>query len=283
MRKHFVSLTVVAALAVGIFGWRKFSANVLAIRDVASDQLDDLKGQAVRAAEIRVLLQDFGKSVDEYGARAADIDEQAQDAERELVQLRGESDNKLAVLKQAKHLLENGQVQFVIGGRTWTRDQVTDDAMKRAAEYQRLQASIEGKEKALTQLRDGAAEAKANLEKAKVAQSQLNDELAGLETRLENAQMLASVRQMMSSVSVPNFGPSSELRSAMDRLRRQVRHAEIAASGTPGESRPAIDYVNHSHEAIDVLTSVINGADRKALAAAPATRPAEASETAQVP
>ena len=274
-KKMIITPIVIATVFVGIYGWNKFATNVRALRDVANDQLDDAKGHAVRAAEIRVLLRDFNKSVEEYSARVADIDDQAKDAEAELAQLRADSQAKLAILRQAKVMLNDAaKVQFAIGGHPWNRREVSDDAVRRASEFQRLQATIAGREQALTQLRSGAGEAKVNLEKAKVAQSKLTDELAELETRLENAQMLAGVRQMMDKVGVPQFGPSSDLRTAMDRLRQQVRRAEVASKGTDAV-RPSIAYEDHGKEAIDVLTTVIDKADADTEPKAdPATEPA---------
>ena len=142
-KKMIITPIIIATVFVGIYGWNKFATKVRALRDVANDQLDDAKGQTVRAAEIRVLLRDFNKSVEEYSARVADIDDQAKDAEAELAQLRTDSQAKLAILRQAKVMLNDAaKVQFAIGGHPWNRREVSDDAVRRASEFQRLQATI---------------------------------------------------------------------------------------------------------------------------------------------
>jgi hypothetical protein len=215
-------------------------SHLRATREVLRNELKGLTSDAQEAARIRVLLRDMDGQLREYQANIDDTSSRAGAAETAAESARLECEKQQELLVQAKLLLDKDQSQYVIGGKSYSRQQLYDDVNARLAHSKQLQAIVAAQTAIAAKLRDAERQGVANLHKAEQLKQECETEAKDLETRLANAGLLRKVNELAGKLGDVPLGPRTELGEAFAEFRNRIRAAERQAEGLAVESNDGL-------------------------------------------
>lgn len=211
-------------------------SHLRATREVVRNELQGMSHDVQEAARIRVLLRDMVGQLLDYQGKIEDVSVRAEAAETAAQRARRELDKQQELLTRAKGLLDEGRPQYQIGGKTYTRQQLCDDANVRLAQSKQLQATLALQDEIGAKLRAAERQGRANLRKAEQLKLERESELKELETRLANAGLLQKVNELAGNLGDDPLGPQTELGEAFAEFRKRTRTAERQADYLAVES-----------------------------------------------
>ena len=188
------------------------------------------------AARARLVLRDMDAKIIEYQDRLGDVADHAT-AERSAVErIQKEVDAHKAILRDAKSLIEQDRDHYLVGGKTYSKQQVTDDVMARVRCCDRLSGELQTRRQLADRLTAAETQGRAGLERAKQVKREKAAELEALEARLAHAGLLKQVSRLGQQVERDAPGFDSELTRPFAELERRVRREERRADDLAAEA-----------------------------------------------
>lgn len=231
-------IVVAGGLILGPTGlWSHIRAGLLG----AKETVDEYSPDAHEVARIRVLLSDMDRDIEDYEQKILDIADQAAKTGTQAAAIQEELDSQKAILAKAKQFLDSSEEKFEIGGRTYTRAELTMDASARLKRSEQLAKDLQLQEDLAAQLANAEKEGRQNLAKAREVRREKANELQVLEARLTNARLIQQVADLTRELSQSPTGPDSELAKAFDSFEKRVGRLERKAlNAQHGTHDPAL-------------------------------------------
>lgn len=230
----FVMLAAVAAGSL-FFGWDTVATTATAWRSRIVEAAEDAKGDEQQLAEIQVRID---RLKDERNRAARELAKHEVSLERYQAQARrleDELERREDELYRARKLLDSkaDKDQFLIAGRTYTRQQLSDDAVARVERCKSLRTQLEHTQRQISQLERALGEGREALVQADQQTSLLQNRTETLRVRVSAGQLqeqLATLRPDSATLE----RATTHLTEALDRLELQVevddRQFEASAS-----------------------------------------------------
>lgn len=215
---------VVVVLACLVLGTEKVSSHFRAARHRAQAGVDEISPDVHEAARIRVLLADFDDEILANQDVLADLAGEVQNAERVIADLEQQRGKEVETMRRADALLQQGKESYEIGGRTYSRAEVSADARYRLERCKQLDEEIAAQRairgQALLRLKEGEA----LVLKARTERQKAEGELNGLLVRIRNARMMERLNEMTSRLQ--STGVRSELGKTLAAFRKRAEKLE---------------------------------------------------------
>lgn len=240
MKKFAMLAGAAVALAGLVLGPASLISHWGATRELVRERVEAMSPDAEAAARIRVLLADMDDKILEYAQKLADVADRRDAAQRAAARIDSRLQSEKVVLQKAQGVLDQARDIVQVGNRSYTREQVTSDAVARLRFCQQLTKEQEFQKQLAEQLRQAAAEGEANLAKARSARTSKAAELQSLEARLLNAGLLQQVNELTAELRDAPLGPRTELGQAFSSFEKRVRAVELQADFTSAESKQGL-------------------------------------------
>ncbi len=234
-------VVVVTLFVLGPTGaWWLLSAS----RDVARGAIQDATPDAVLAAKIRIGLRDFDEEILKYEDSLAGLLEQSRACEARSADLAGALAKEKATLRQAKELLDQKKSEYVIGGKTYSMEQVSADAQARLQRCQELQRRVDAEGQFSERLSQSIAMGRSNLQKAQALRREKAEQLQDIEPRLASAKLAIQVNNLVEGLRVAPLAEGTELGKDFEEYERRVRLLERRGQllADPAGAAAIVDY-----------------------------------------
>jgi len=237
IKSIIIGTLVVLAIGLVIFGPAKVRSHAIAGRERINKGIDEISPDAQEAARIRVLLWGFDEDVIEYRGKLADVEHQLSADRKAQKKLEAGIGSQREILSREQELLNEEQAAYEIQGRTYTRQQLEEDALARISHSKSLQRELELKNQVVAQLSVALRDGRKNLSKAMAARREKAEELTVLEARLQAANMLNQVAEIAKDLGDAPLAPRSELGKALRNFEKRVQNAERRNDGLSTDAR----------------------------------------------
>lgn len=229
-------LVVFLAVAAGglFFGWDTVATTAAAWRSRIVAAAEQAKSDEQQLAEIRVRIDRLRDERDRAARELARYEVTLGRYQEQVRRLEDELERGEDALQRARRLLDSkaDKDQFLIAGRIYTRQQLSDDAVARVDRCKALRAQLQHTGQQIGQLERALREGQAALVQADQQTGQLENRLAALQVRVAAGQL----REQLADLS-PNSASlertTARLTETLDRLELQVevsgRQHEAAA------------------------------------------------------
>jgi hypothetical protein len=256
---------ILAVLAILLLGWGTVWSHVKAVQVESAERISSVASDSHEANRIRVLLRASDEKILVHQDKLADVELQRARIASEIVALRGRIANQREILARARTLLSDpDRATMDVNGRSYTRQQVEEDAVARVSNLKALSANLQLQEQVIGRLDAALRDGSANLAKARQIREENVEQLNLLEIRLQNARVIESVTTFAQGLDEDPLGPQSELGKAFRGFERRVASLERRNDGVTAEHRPGmiVDYETSSRiNAIDAIDGVLGHAD----------------------
>jgi peptidoglycan hydrolase CwlO-like protein len=233
MLKRLIMLASgVLLAAVVILGPTTVWSTLQGAREVIRDKFEAEKSDAQRAAEIQAGLKDLDDKILAFNDKLGDIADRADASVKRVKKIEAELAREREFLTRAKALLDEGSDTCLIGGRRYSRAEVSADARSRLTRCEQLATALKFEQQVARQLADTVAQARDNLAKAQELRRQKQADLETLLARLENAKILAQVYDLTRELRASPLGPQTDLAQKLEAFERYVAGIERRASAT---------------------------------------------------
>lgn len=222
-------LAMLVAVAAGslFFGWDTVATTAAAWRSRMVAAAEEAKSDEQQLAEIRVridrLKDERARAARELAKHDVTLGRYQEQARRLGVDLeRGED-----ALYRARKLLDSktDKDQFLIAGRTYTRQQLSDDAVARVERCKALRTQLQHTEQQIGQLERALREGQATLVQADQQTGVLENRLETLQVRVAAGQLREQLAELTPQ-SATLERTTTRLTEALDRLELQVEVSE---------------------------------------------------------
>ena len=221
-----IGAALIAGAAVLVLGWDSVSTTVAGANKGVQEAFEEAKSDVQKAAELEVLLEKLGSDIEEHADKLAEVEERqekwvghGEQIEQELVKQQG-------ILRRAKRMLDGTEDQFRIGGRSYTREELNEDALARVDHCKRLDQEATSARCVVEQLEGSVQQGRKALSQSHSQRRQLAAKLATLTARLGNARMMAEVNDAIAQLRSSPFEPQTKLARELARFESRVRDVE---------------------------------------------------------
>lgn len=213
--------TLVGGSAVALVGPERVKLYIASGKDAVLSAIDEAQGMESKLNLIHTQIKGLDKEARELREAAIRRDVEVGDLRREIAGREDALQRKSDLLSQVKVMLASGDGQYRIGGRTYARTAIEQDASEKLAAFTvqtetlaSLKQTLETKEKA-------AAIAAENVERAAALRTELSTQVGLLQAKLDKLRAKENF-----AATVDEITDTSDLDSDLARAREMMREFE---------------------------------------------------------
>lgn len=209
------------------------------------------------ADRIRLLLGERREELRDQRLKINSIQRKAQAARQDCEVLEERIAERSVILGRAREVLTGGSATIVIGDRTYTREQVQQDAREHMRALEGLQIQLETKQSIATELTAAVTRHEADLAEAQQEVTKVEAELESLDLRLESARMRSLAQELSRDLGIGRPADLSELSGSWESYVARVEAAEarIGFMARVSDDHAVVDWSGNS-EPEDVLREI---------------------------
>lgn len=218
-------------LAVGTYtlGWDSLVTSVTAVRDQIRSAINYAKSEPQQAAEIAVQLERVSEAIIRGQKKLAEIAATLEEWREKQPRLEDELARQEEFLSRARTLLHTSKDSFLIGGRRYSREELSADAVARVNRCKSLKAQLQQTREQIEQLERALREGQAAVSQAQQEAQTLESRLAVMKTRIERVQLQEQMAKVVGRlrVSAQLDGAAAKLVERLDDLDVKLRAKEL--------------------------------------------------------
>ena len=209
------------------------------------------------ADRIRLLLRERRDELRDQRLKINSIERKAQAALEDCEALQERIAERSVILGRAREVLSGGSSTIVVSNRTYTREQVQQDAREHMRALEGLRIQLETKQSVATELTAAVTRHEADLAAAQQEVTKVEAELESLDLRLESARMRTLAQELSRDLELGQPAGLSELSGSWESYVARVEEAEarIGFMARVSDDHAVVDWSGTS-EPEDILHEI---------------------------